>query len=76
MKRKLVKLREKDILSNSDNSTINSYKGWLKFCNSYRLMEKYLKPLHGKKYIDINGNKRRVDIYVCNRRKRKKDNNY
>ena len=76
MKGKLVKLREKDILSNSDNSTINSYKGWLKFCNSYRLMEKYLKPLHGKKYIDINGNKRRVDIYVCNRRKRKKDNNY
>ena len=76
MKRKLVKLREKDILSNSDNSTINSYKGWLKFCNSYRLMEKYLKPLHGKKYIDIDGNKRRVDIYVRNRRKRKKDNNY
>ena len=76
MKRKLVKLREKDILSNSDNSTINSYKGWLKFCNSYRLMEKYLKPLHGKKYIDIDGNKRRVDVYVRNRRKRKKDNNY
>ena len=42
MKRKLVPLRDKEILTNSENSAINSYKGWLKFCNSYRLREEYL----------------------------------
>ena len=34
MKRKLVPLRDKELLTNSENSAINSYKGWLKFCNS------------------------------------------
>lgn len=75
MKRKLVPLRDKEILTNSENSAINSYKGWLKFCNSYRLREKYLVPLKDKYYIDDKGNKRRVDINVRNRRKRKKNNN-
>lgn len=75
MKRKLIPLRDKTILTNSENSAINSYKGWLKFCDSYRLREKYLVPLKDKFYIDIKGNKRRVDINVRSRRKRKKNNN-
>lgn len=75
MKRKLVPLRDKEILTNSENSAINSYKGWLKFCDSYRLREKYLVPLKDKYYIDNKGNKRRVDINVRNRHKRKKNNN-
>ena len=75
MKRKLIPLKDKEILTNSENSAINSYKGWLKFCDSYRLREKYLVPLKDKYYIDNKGNKRRVGINVRNRRKRKKNNN-
>lgn len=75
MKKKLTALKDKEILTNSENSTINSYKGWLNFCDSYRLREKYFVPLKDKYYIDKQGKKRRVDIYVRNRQRRKKNNN-
>ena len=32
-------------MSYSDYCCINSYKGWLKYCNSHRLYDKYFKPL-------------------------------
>ena len=74
LKRKLIPLQEKEILTNSENSQINSYKGWLKFCDGFNLHKKYLAPFHRKIYINQNGDKRRVNVYVCNRRKRKKNN--
>lgn len=75
MKRKLIPLQKKDVLTYSENGSINSYKGWLKYCDSYRLRQKYLVPLKDKYYIDLEGNKRRVNINVRNRQKRKKNNN-
>ena len=32
-------------LNYSEWCSINSYKGWLIYCNSYRLSEKYIKPI-------------------------------
>ncbi len=75
LKRKLVPLQEKEVLTNSENSQINSYKGWLKFCDGFNLHKKYLVPLHNKIYINQNGDERRVNVYVRNRQKRKKNNN-
>lgn len=63
MKKALIKLRNKEVLSYHDNCTINSYKGWLNFCNSYRLKEKYFIPLKDKKYINKDGKLRRVNIW-------------
>lgn len=49
MKRKLRRLKRKvdsgKDLSYRDYCSANSYKGWLKWCNSYRLQDKYLAPL-------------------------------
>lgn len=75
MKKKLIPLQEKDILTHRENSCINSYKGWLKFCDSYRLRQKYLVPLKNKWYITQNGKKRRVNINVRNRQRKQKNNN-
>lgn len=41
----LMKLSKGGSLTYSDYCSINSYKGWLKWCDGYRLYEKYLKPL-------------------------------
>ena len=69
MKRKLLKLKDKKILTLKENSQINSYKGWLEYCNSYKLHEKYLKPLQGKKYF-VDGKMKRVNVYKKKRRKK------
>jgi hypothetical protein len=48
-KAKMVAINKKRLngeeLSYSEWCSINSYKGWLKHCDSYRLQEKYMKPL-------------------------------
>lgn len=44
-KRKMNKIRKKKTLTCSDNCSIQSYLGWLKWCDSYRLKEKYTKGL-------------------------------
>jgi len=44
-KRKMNKIRKKSTRTKSDECTIQSYLGWLKWCNSYRLKQKYLKGL-------------------------------
>jgi len=40
------------MLSYSDWCSINSYKGWIMWCNGHNLTEKYIKPLepHAEKY--------------------------
>lgn len=53
-KRKMNEINKKrlrgEIMSYSDYCSFNSYKGILKHCNSYRLTEKYMKPL--ERYVD------------------------
>ena len=48
-KRKMVAINKKrlngDPLTYSEWCSINSYKGWLQHCDSYRLQQKYLAPL-------------------------------
>lgn len=49
MKKKLVAIRQKveagNMMNYSEWCCINSYKGWLKYCDSFRLQQKYLIPL-------------------------------
>jgi hypothetical protein len=45
MTKKLRKISKKRIVTYSDNCTIQSYLGWLKWCDSYRLKQKYMKGL-------------------------------
>lgn len=51
LKRKMIRIREKvdknGTLNYSDWCSINSYKGWIKWCNGYNLSRKYLSPLEG-----------------------------
>ena len=56
-KRKMLDMyKRKEFLTFSDYCTFNSYAGWLKWCNSRRLYEKYSKPLlpYIKKYYREN----------------------
>ncbi len=60
MKKKLISIKQKaesgNLMSYSEWCCINSYNGWLKHCNSFRLQEKYLTPLlsYGEKYYKEN----------------------
>lgn len=47
-KRRMNKISKKDDISYGDFCSINSYKGWLKYCNSYRLSDKYLGGIDDK----------------------------
>lgn len=55
-KRKMNKIKNKvkkgHPINNSDWCSINSYKGWLIHCDSYRLNQKYIRPLefHANQY--------------------------
>ena len=52
MKRKMRIIKKKinngGYINYSENCSINSYLGWTKHCNSYRLNKKYINPLVGK----------------------------
>lgn len=45
MRNIMKKLRNGGKLTYSDYCSINSYKGWLKWCNGYNLYKKWIKPL-------------------------------
>ncbi len=47
-KRKMKRISKKDKLNSHDYTSIKSYLGWLKWCNSYNLKQIYIKPLKGK----------------------------
>lgn len=47
-KRKMLNIRNKNFINHRDYSVINSYLGWLKWCNSHNLKQKYIKPLKDK----------------------------
>lgn len=53
-KKKMMNIRKKiesgKQISYRDWCSTNSYKGWLKWCDSYRLSKKYVKPI--QKYLD------------------------
>lgn len=67
MKRKLTTIREKveagSMMNYSEWCCINSYKGWLKHCDSFRLYDKYVVPL--LPYAD--------EYYRCNIKTKKKE---
>lgn len=48
-KAKMVKIRKKtangQMMNYSEWCSVNSYKGWLKHCDSYRLQKKYIEPI-------------------------------
>jgi hypothetical protein len=64
-KRKMRNINKKKLngqeLNYSEWCSINSYKGWLKWCDSYRLSQKYIKPIeqfaqdYYEKYIKKKG---------------------
>lgn len=66
MKRKLTAIRAKvesgNMMNYSEWCCINSYRGWLKHCNSFRLSQKYVVPL--LPYAD--------DYYIKNVKSKKK----
>lgn len=49
-KKKMRYIRKKEEsgtqMNHSEWSAVNSYKGWLKYCDSYRLYQTYTQPLH------------------------------
>ena len=58
----------------SEWCSINSYKGWLKHCDSYRLSEQYIMPIqpyadeYYKKHIKKKGGKRNETIRESEKR--------
>lgn len=58
MKAKMLKIQEKvnngNLMNYSEWCSINSYRGWLKPCNSFRLEQKYIQPLipHAERYYE------------------------
>lgn len=51
MKKSMIKIKHRykttKTISYSDNCSIQSYKGWLVHCNSFRLYNKYILPVEG-----------------------------
>lgn len=60
MKKKMVAIRKKveqgNMMNYSEWCSINSYKGWLIHCNSFRLHKKYIEPLlpYAQQYYETN----------------------
>lgn len=58
MKVKMLTIKDKvstgNLMNYSEWCSINSYRGWLKPCNSFRLEQKYIKPLipHCERYYE------------------------
>ena len=56
-------LKVNDLITHNQWCSLNSYYGWLLYCNSYRLQEKYIIPLRGQmekfyKEVILNENSR------------------
>ena len=72
-KRKMTAIRKKvesgQEMNYSEWCSINSYKGWLKHCDSYRLSEKYIEPIQAyadeyyKTHIKKKGGRKHEKIY-------------
>lgn len=60
LKRKMIKLLkrcEKGMtMTYSEWRSVNSYKGWIMYCNGYNLTEKYINPLlsYAEQYYNSN----------------------
>lgn len=55
-KRRMRKIKKKGHINYSDWCSINSYKGWLGWCDGFRLAKKYIEPLKVKAdryYLDF-----------------------
>ena len=51
LKKKMKRLQNYERLTFSQHCSVQSYKGWIKWCNSYNLYKKYIKPLEGRDVI-------------------------
>ena len=51
MKKKLIPMYNFKEITNHDLNVVNSYSGWLKWCNGNKLYEKYIKELKNKEVI-------------------------
>jgi RNA-directed DNA polymerase len=51
MKRKLARMLKHEELTRHEINVIASYRGWLKWCDGYRLGQKYVDPLMKKKVM-------------------------
>lgn len=67
LKKKMVAIREKtasgQMMNYSEWCSVNSYKGWLKHCDSYRLQQKYLIPIQSdvdRYYTEVIKQKRKA----------------
>jgi len=54
LRRILIKCEKGCLINHSEYCCINSYKGWIKWCDGHNLYKKYIKPLepHIKKYYE------------------------
>lgn len=59
-KTKLISIKNKKILSFKESCVIGSLNGWLRCCNSYRFREKYINVFKNRKFINCNGEIRRL----------------
>ena len=66
-KAKMVAIRKKtetgQMMNYSEWCSVNSYKGWLKHCDSYRLQKKYLAPIQpdaDRYYLEVIKSKRKA----------------
>jgi hypothetical protein len=50
------KVEQGKMMNYSEYCSINSYLGWIKHCDSYRLKEKYITPLlpYAEQYYNVN----------------------
>jgi hypothetical protein len=48
MVKKMKKISKHNIVSDKDNASIQSYKGWLMHCNAHNLYTKHIEPLEVK----------------------------
>lgn len=63
MKKSISKMKGKTILTYSEFCSLNSYLGWLKHCDGFKLYQKYIMIFNGLYYYDLDNNKRR--IFLC-----------
>ena len=62
------KINNNGKLNYSDYCSINSYKGWLKWCNGYNLHNKWIKPLEpyaDKYYREVIKNEGKRNTKEC-----------
>lgn len=64
VKRKINKLKKKEVLSYSNTCTLNSYLGWAIHCDSCKFRRKYFSKMDNKKYYTQDGEIKKFKLEV------------